>query len=53
MLLVIGSRALHHHGLIEYSDVNNSDWDFIASPGEWIYFKNRMNGTEVEVQSPN
>jgi hypothetical protein len=53
MLLVVGSRALHHHGLIEYRDVKNSDWDFIASPGEWLHFKNRMNGTVVEVQSPN
>ncbi|UIW11165.1 MAG: hypothetical protein, partial [Enterobacter phage ENC9] len=53
MLLVIGSRALEHHGLIGYDDIKNSDWDFIASTNAWQDFKCRMMGAEVEVNTPN
>lgn len=51
MLLVIGSRALEHHGLIGYDDIKNSDWDFIADEADWNAFKGRMLGAEVEVQN--
>lgn len=51
MLLVIGSRALEHHGLIGYDDIKNSDWDFIADEADWDAFKGRMLGAEVEVQN--
>lgn len=53
MLLVIGSRALAHYGLVEYRDVKNSDWDFIADESSWQNFKCRMYGEEVEVASPS
>lgn len=53
MILVIGSRALHHHGLIESRDIKNSDWDFIADAGEWEAFKGQMFGDKVEVSNPN
>ncbi len=53
MLLVIGSRALEHHGLIRYDDIKNSDWDFIADEPDWEAFKARMWGAEVEVQNEN
>lgn len=53
MLLVIGSRALEHHGLVGYDDIKNSDWDFIASTNAWQDFKCRMMGAEVEVNTPN
>lgn len=53
MLLVIGSRALHHHQLLDWADVKNSDWDFIATKHDWQDFKCRMYGIEVEVTSPN
>lgn len=51
MMLVIGSRALEHHGLIGYDDIKNSDWDFIADEADWEAFKGRMLGAEVEVQN--
>jgi hypothetical protein len=50
-MLVIGSRALEHHGLIGYDDIKNSDWDFIADEADWEAFKGRMLGAEVEVQN--
>lgn len=53
MMLVIGSRALHHAGLIESKDIKNSDWDFIADEPHWTEFKARMLGDEVEVKSPD
>lgn len=53
MMLVIGSRAVHHHGLIESRDTKNSDWDFIADEYDWDNFKAQMLGAEVEVASPN
>ena len=52
MMLVIGSRALHHHGLIESRDIKNSDWDFIADEGSWNAFKGKMLGAEVKVNNP-
>lgn len=51
MMLVIGSRALNHHGLIGYDDIKNSDWDFIAEEPDWEAFKGRMFGAEVEVEN--
>ena len=53
MMLVIGSRALEHHGLISHNDIKNSDWDFIADEADWNGFKARMLGTEVEVKNPD
>lgn len=50
-MLVIGSRALNHHGLIGYDDIKNSDWDFIAEEPDWEAFKGRMFGAEVEVEN--
>ena len=52
MLLVIGSRALHHHGLIESQDIENSDWDFIADEYDWENLKSQMLGVEVKVNNP-
>lgn len=51
MMLVIGSRALHHAGLIGAEDIKNSDWDFIASSEAWHDFKCQMLGAAVEVQN--
>ncbi len=53
MLLVIGSRALEHHGLIGYDDIKNSDWDFIADQASWNGFKARMLGAHVQVDNPD
>lgn len=53
MMLVIGSRALHHAGLIEYRDIKNSDWDFIADESSWNEFKGRMLGAHVPVDNPD
>lgn len=53
MMLVIGSRALDHAGLIGYDDIKNSDWDFIADEFHWNQFKGQMFGAEVEVQNPD
>lgn len=53
MMLVIGSRALHHAGLIGAEDIKNSDWDFIADEPDWEEFKGKMFGAEVEVQNPD
>ncbi|UEP19220.1 prohead assembly scaffold protein [Klebsiella phage vB_KpnM-VAC36] len=53
MMLVIGSRALEHHGLIDYDDIKNSDWDFIADQGSWNAFKAQMLGIEVAVNNPD
>lgn len=53
MMLVIGSRALHHAGLIDFSDIQNSDWDFISTSESWENFKSQMHGIEVEVQTPD
>ena len=53
MMLVIGSRALHHAGLIESKHIENSDWDFIADQGSWNHFKARMFGAHVPVDNPD
>jgi hypothetical protein len=53
MMLVIGSRALHHHGLISYDDIKNSDWDFIADQASWNGFKAQMLGAHVNVDNPD
>lgn len=53
MMLVIGSRALHHHNLIETKHIEDSDWDFITTfPSEWETFRNKMNGIVVSVDNP-
>lgn len=52
-MLVIGSRALEHHGLIDSKAIANSDWDFIADQGSWNHFKAQMLGAHVPVKSPN
>lgn len=53
MLLVIGSRALHHAGLISSDDIKNSDWDFIADQASWNGFKAQMLGAHVQVNNPD
>ncbi|ENM2376537.1 hypothetical protein AB6T86_000101 [Shigella sonnei] len=53
MMLVIGSRALHYHGLIDSSAIKNSDWDFIADQGSWNVFKNQMMGVYVHQDNPD